>query len=145
LERLDAFVGEWDVEAFFPTAGPAGVVGRTVFEWMLDGQFLLQRSEVPHPDAPNSLCVIAVDPQNEGAYTQHYFDSRNVVRVYAMTFDGDVWTLLRDSPDFSPLSFSQRFTGTFGDDGSAIRGAWERSQEGSAWEKDFDLAYTRAD
>jgi hypothetical protein len=60
-----------------------------------------------------------------------------------MRFSDGVWTLLRDSPDFSPLSFSQRFTGTFGDDGDTIRGPWETSNDGSTWEHDFDLTYTR--
>ena len=141
LERLDPFVGEWSMEASFPLAPPTGVVGRAVFEWILGGQFLVQRSEVPHPDAPDGFAIVDFDPDRE-AYSQHYFDSRGVVRVYAMSFSDGVWTLLRDSPDFSPLNFSQRFTGTFSDDGNAIQGPWETS-DGSTWEHDFDLTYTR--
>ncbi len=36
MERLDMFVGTWNLEAVFPT-NPTEVVsgGRTVFEWML--------------------------------------------------------------------------------------------------------------
>jgi hypothetical protein len=30
------------------------------------------------------------------------------------------WRLWRDEPDFSPLEFPQRYTGTFGDDGRVI-------------------------
>jgi hypothetical protein len=44
---------------------------------------------------------------------QHYFDSRGVARLYEMTFSGGVWNLLRNSSDFTPLEFSQRFSGTF--------------------------------
>jgi hypothetical protein len=142
LERLDAFVGEWSMEAAFPLARPTGVVGRTVFEWVLGGQFLVQRSEVPHPDAPDSLAIIGLDPDTE-AYSQHYFDSRGIARVYAMTFSDGAWRLLRDSPDFSPLKFSQRFAGTFSDDGDTIHGRWETSSDGSGWELDFDLTYMR--
>jgi hypothetical protein len=80
LERLEAFIGEWSMEASFPHAEPPGVVGRTVFEWMLGGQFLMQRSDVPHPDAPDSAAVIGSDPDSK-AYSQHYFDSRGVARV----------------------------------------------------------------
>lgn len=43
-----------------------------------------------------------------------------------------------DSP-----GFSQRFTGTFGEDGSALTGFWEKSGDGEAWEHDFDLTYTK--
>jgi len=91
--------------------------------------------------APDSLAVVSLDPSSH-TYTQH-FDSRGVVRVYAMTFDGQVWTLLRDAPDFTPLAFSQRFVGTFSHDGKRIIGRWEASQDGVHWEHDFDLTYTK--
>jgi hypothetical protein len=115
---------------------------RSRFEWALDGQFLLQRTEVPVPEAPDSLTIVSADLKT-GAYTQHYYDSRGVVRLYAMTFAGGVWTLLRESPDFSPLDFRQRFTGTFSQDGTTISGAWDKRLNGTGWEHDFDLAYHR--
>ena len=46
-------------------------------------------------------------------------------------------------PDFTPLDFSQRFTGTFSDDGKTIAGPWEISHDGKTWEHDFDLTYTK--
>jgi hypothetical protein len=138
LARLEPFVGEWKVEVALPDA-PAG---RTVFEWALGGQFLLERSEVPHPDVPHSIAIIAFDLIGE-PYTQHYFDSRGVVRVYAMGLRDGVWTLVRNAPDFTPLDFSQRFTGTFADDGTRIDGSWERSRDGVDWVHDFDLTCTK--
>jgi hypothetical protein len=33
--------------------------------------------------------------------------------------------------------------GTFGDDVRTIRGRWEICRDGSTWEHDFDLVYTR--
>jgi hypothetical protein len=60
-----------------------------------------------------------------------------------MTFSGGAWKLLRDSADFSPLDFSQRFTGTFSEDGESIRGEWEKTSGASAWEHDFYLNYRR--
>ena len=139
LERLDPFVGEWSIEA---SLGP-GVMGRSVFEWVLGGRFLMERSEVPDvPEAPDGLSIVGVAGDGD-AYTQHYFDSRGVVRVYAMTFHDGVWTLLRDAPDFTPLDFWQRFTGEFSPDGGTIRGRWEISHDGSTWERDFDLTYRK--
>jgi hypothetical protein len=140
LKRLDAFIGEWRVDASFPGSPP----GRSVFEWALDGQYLVQRSESPDP-APDSLAVVSVDPKTR-RYTQHYFDSRGVVRLYAMTLSRVSWTLARESPDFSPLDFNQRFSGKFARDGKTIKGSWETSKKrGSAWVKDFDLVFTRVD
>jgi hypothetical protein len=148
LARLDVFVGEWIVDASFPAGRPVptnpneGAQARSRFEWALDGQFLLQRTELPIPEAPDSLAIVGVDP-NTGAYTQHYYDSRGVVRLYAMSLADGVWTLTRESADFSPLDFRQRFTGTFGDDGNVITGAWEIGYDDADWEHDFTLTYRR--
>jgi hypothetical protein len=143
LERLNPFVGEWELEVSFPHQPEARA--RSAFEWALDGRFHVQRTEITAvPEAPDSIALIGADPRGE-AFSQHYFDSRGVIRVYAMTFDGGVWTLLRDSPDFSDLNFWQRYTGTFSEDGDAIEGRWEMSHdEGATWEHDFDLVYRRA-
>jgi hypothetical protein len=141
IKRLDVFIGEWRLGLGHAVPPPEDASARSVFEWALDGQFLVQRTEIPDPGAPNGLCIVTYDPGTDG-YTQHYFDSRGVVRLYAMTFRDGVWTLLRDSPDFTPLDFSQRFTGRFSADGNTIFGTWEIG-DGSNWKKDFDLTYAR--
>ena len=120
-----------------------GPAARSRFEWALGGQFLVQHTEVPIPEAPDSLAIVGTDPRT-GGYTQHYYDSRGVVRLYAMSFaDGD-GMLTRESPDFSPLDFRQRFTGTFSEDENTITGAWEKSPGGRDREHDFALTYRRA-
>jgi hypothetical protein len=140
LERLAPLVGEWITEAAF-SFSPEPVGGRRVFAWELGGQFLLERSSVDHPDAPDSIALISVDGDG---YVQHYFDARGVVRTYRMTLRDNVWTLVRDRPDFTPLDFAQRYSGTFGADGQTITGRWETSHDGGAtWEHDFDLDYRR--
>jgi hypothetical protein len=140
IERLEPLVGDWTLEA---SLAP-GVSGRATFEWALDAQFLVHRSEIPVEGAPEGLSIIALDHDGE-AFTMHYFDSRGVVRLYAMTFEGGNWTLLRNAPDFTPLPFHQRFTGAFSEDGHTIDGRWERSDDGTNWELDFELRYRRAE
>jgi len=149
LRRLDVFVGEWVVEAKFPGDQPpasgeegGSAVARSRFEWILDGQFLLQRSEIPVAGPPDGLMIVSVDLET-GACTQHYYDSRGVARLYAMSFADGKWTLSRESPDFTPLDFRQRFSGTFSEDANTIRGAWEKSIDGAEWEHDFALTYRR--
>jgi hypothetical protein len=149
LKRLDVFVGEWVMEARFPgdQPGPSSAAGespraRSRFEWALDRQFLLQRTEISIPEAPDSMTIISADLET-GAYTQHYYDSRGVARLYAMSLADGVWTLTRESADFTPLAFQQRFTGTFSADGNTITGAWDK-RLGGDWEHDFALTYRRA-
>jgi len=135
LARLGVFVGEWVGEV-------RGLQARSRFEWVLDGQFLLQRTAAPVPEAPDSLTIVSIGPET-GRYTQHYYDSRGVARLYAMTLADGVWTLARESPDFSPLDFQQRFTGIFSEDGNTIGGAWEKRRNDDGWEHDFGLTYRR--
>ena len=142
LGALEPLIGEWDLEPRFSFPVPEGVTGRVVFEWMSGGLFLVERWEVSHPDAPDGIAIIGRDDSGEG-YLQHYFDSRGVARVYRMTFGEGVWTLSRTTPDFSPLDFSQRFSGRLTDDGDTIEGVWEIREDGETWEKDFDLTYRR--
>jgi hypothetical protein len=100
--KLDVLVGEWELEAEFSGMEPMRGA-RSTFEWVLDGRFLLQRTEVPVAEAPDSLALVGVDPDS-GSYLQHYYDSRGVARVYMMTMDDGVWQLFRDRADFLRLS-----------------------------------------
>src|SRR5687768_9270491 len=80
LERLGAFVGEWDIEitsmSFHPD--PSAVArGHTSFQWLEKGAFLIQHSEIPNTEFPRSISVIGTDDSAE-AYCMLYFDSRGV-------------------------------------------------------------------
>jgi hypothetical protein len=136
LEELDVFVGVWRMTSSFAPEGE-GPKAETSFEWLEGRRFLVQRWRVEHPDAPDGIAVIGWDDER-GTYLQHYFDSRGVARVYEMSFADGVWKLRRIAP-----GFSQRFTGTFDETGDTIAGTWESSSDGSTWERDFDLTYTR--
>jgi hypothetical protein len=139
IAALDILVGEWTMTASFDPDPADAPRASTNFEWLAGKRFLVQRWEVDHPDAPDGIAIIGMDDAGAG-YLQRYFDSRGIARVYEMTFAGNVWTLERhaDAPDFS-----QRFTGTFSDDGNTIAGRWESSADGSNWQPDFDLTYSR--
>lgn len=142
---LARFVGEWKILAKFGNEPPADIGAWVRFEWLPGERFLIERWEVPLPDAPDGIAIIGADPNREGAYLQHYFDSRGVVRVYKMSVEDGVWRLWRDEPDFSALDFAQRFTGTFSADGNTIAGRWEICHDGKTWEHDFELTYARAE
>jgi hypothetical protein len=143
LTALEPFLGEWSLLASFDDTPRADPGARASFEWLPGEQFLVQRWEVPVPEAPDGIAIIGADPKSEGNYLQHYFDSRGVARVYKMSFEDGAWKLWRDEPDFSPLDFSQRYTGTFSEDGKTIAGTWEICHDGQTWERDFDLTYTK--
>ena len=140
LDELKPFIGEWDIRitnmSFDPE--PSSVVrGHSLFAWLEGGAFLIQHSEIDHRDFPISTAVMG--PDDEAAtYRMLYYDSRGVSRIYRMTCSGGIWTLWRDFP-----GFHQRFHGTFSEDGTIITAYWEKSTDGSNWERDFDLSYTK--
>lgn len=140
LEALAPLIGEWEIEITsmsFQEDSSAAVRGHSSFEWLEGGAFLRQHSEISASEFPRSMAVMGADDE-AGTYRMLYYDSRGVSRIYRMTFSGGIWTLWRDSP-----GFHQRFHGTFSEEGSVITAYWEKSGDGSNWEKDFDLTYTK--
>jgi len=138
-ERLEAFVGEWTVEAKPPDGPPWPGGGRASFEWLEGAPLLIYRSSADLPEAPDAFAVIGCDGKND-SYFQLYTDDRDVQRLYGMSFDGSEWKLWREGEPFS-----QRFTGTLSEDGKTIAGRWEAAEDGATWRTDFDMTYTRVD
>jgi hypothetical protein len=144
LDRLDALLGEWDMEAYFesdyfaPGSPPVRARGgRTTFEWLAGDFFLVQRFVVDNPAAPSGISIIGATAGLE-TFTQHYYDSRGVARDYQMSLEEGVWKLWRDAP-----GFWQRYAGVLSADGTTITGSWEGSPDGNGWTHDFALNYTK--
>jgi hypothetical protein len=137
LQLLEPLIGEWTLEAGWPDGRPWPGGGRASFAWHPSGAHLIEHMALDLPEAPASVSIIGCDAAN-GTYTQLYSDERGVCRVYDMSIDNLEWKLWREGEPFS-----QRFTGTFGDNGNTITGRWERS-EGGTFVTDFHLIFRRA-
>ncbi len=137
LRRFDPLVGEWTLEATPPGGDPWPGGGRSTFEWHPSGAFLVQRTVVELPEAPDSLSIMGCDGAN-GTYYQLYSDERGVCRVFDMSIDDAGWRLWREG-----APFCQRFTATISEDGSVMAGRWEMSEDGMSYRTDFDLVYRR--
>jgi hypothetical protein len=137
LKPLSALIGEWT------TVGTHGLVlgttyhGRSSFEWLEGGAFLLMRSEIDEPDIPSGIAIFGSD-DDLGEYFMLYFDERGVSRRYEVSLHNTILKWWRTAP-----GFSQRSTHTIVDDGRTIIGKGELSKDGVSWEKDLDLTYTR--
>jgi hypothetical protein len=140
LPALGALVGEWTTEATHPVYPSTVVRGRSTFEWLEGKKFLIARARSDHPDFPDSISIIG----DTGGLRMHYFDSRGVARIYEMTLDGRVWTFSRTAPDLSPLTFKQRLTWMFSDDGRTIRGTSQICEDDETWQDDLQITYRRS-
>ena len=141
LKALDQFVGEWTLSGGLVDP-PIEMGGTTNFEWLEGGGFLLQSTTTSREEFPNSISAIGLD-EGSGEYLMHYFDSRGVARVYEMSLNDGEWKLERE-PSGPRSDFWQRWIGEFSDDVKTIEGRWEKSDDGSDWELDFPVTYTRA-
>jgi hypothetical protein len=137
LEPFQALIGEWTTEMTHPMVEDTVVRGRTTFEWLEGGLFLIQRAVNEHPDFPDSLSVIGV-MEGENDLSMQYFDSRGVHRVYAIGFDGRELTLERDAP-----GFAQRGSAKLSDDGSTLAGVWELNEDDHGYREDLAFTYRR--
>jgi hypothetical protein len=138
LKQFAILVGDWTMVGSHP-AFSSDVHGRSSFSWLKDGALLLWQFDWDEPLPPNALSVIGHDDAVErDVYSMLYADKRGVARIYRMRMEEGVWRMWRDSP-----GFSQRMTGTFSADGNTISVRGELSRDGSDWEPDLDVIYTR--
>ena len=106
LQPYGILIGTWT------TTGTHGLVpdtilhGRTSFEWLEHGAFLLMRSQIDDPRFPSGIAIIGSD-DSEGACYMLTFDERGVSRKYDMALRDTSWRWWRNAP-----GFSQRYEAT---------------------------------
>lgn len=138
LQPLDVLIGTWDTVGTHPLVPGTTFHGRTSFEWLAGGAFLLMRSEIDEPEIPSGIAIIGSD-DSTGEWSMLYFDERGVSRRYQVSLERQLWKWWRNAPDLS-----QRFTGVITADGRTIMSRGELSRDGVNWEPDLELTYTRA-
>ncbi len=136
LSPFSVLIGRWEMIAAHPMF-PGKVKGQVSFEWLEEGALIVMRSTFEKPGPPSAMAVIGGDDSME-TYSMLYFDERGVSRIYQVRIDDDIWKMWRDAP-----GFSQRFTGTISKDGHTISALWEKSSDGSQWERDLELVYSK--
>jgi hypothetical protein len=137
LEQFNILVGEWTMVGTHPHL-PSAVHGHSSFEWLREGALLVWHFDWEHGQGiPSAFSVIGHDDAVEPC-SMLYTDERGVARIYQMSLAGGVWKMWRESPEFS-----QRMTGTFSDDANNITWHGELSRDGSSWEPDLSVRYTR--
>jgi hypothetical protein len=139
LEVLRALTGTWTSEGSHPLLPDAVIRGRSTFEWLDGGRFLIWRSHCDHPEIPDAVSVIGV---TDNRLSMHYFDTRGVFRVYSVDAAPGAtprtWRFWRDDP-----GFAQRVTGTFDAAGDTLTTTGQYSRDGGSWQDDLALTYRR--
>jgi hypothetical protein len=143
LSVLQPLIGSWTMTITWSenthklVGGPRSVEIPVSFAWASKGSFLVHKSG--EDGVPAARWMIGRDDAS-GAFSALYADSRGVSRIYQMNFTGDLWKMWRAAP-----GFHQRFAGRINPDENTIEACWERSEDGSRWERDFDLTYAKSE
>ena len=137
LKPFSVLAGSWSTIGTHPLVPGTIFHGRTSFDWIEGGAFLMMHSEIDEPEIPSAVAIFGSDDAT-GEYFMLYFDERGISRKYDVSFRDNVLKWWRNAP-----GFSQRFTGTIRDQGRIIIGKGELSRDGTSWEGDLELTYTR--
>ena len=130
MSALDRLLGTWEF-TMHHSAMSVPVTGRQRYERVLDGAFVLQHWTYDHPDFPDAIALLSDD-------RYHYFDVREITRVFELEVDDAGWSMIRLDEDFS-----QRYTARFcGPD--VMESTGEMSHDnGVTWQPDFTMTYQR--
>jgi hypothetical protein len=139
LKPLSVLVGSWSTVGTHPLVPGTTFHGRTSFAWMAGGAFLIMQSEIDEPEIPSGIAVFGTD-DTTAECSMLYFDERGVSRRYEVSLQDNVWKLWRNAP-----GFSQRSATTIARDGRTMVTRGEYLRDGTSWEPDLELTYTRVD
>jgi hypothetical protein len=137
LNPLKTLIGEWKAEGTHPLLPGTTLHGRSSFNWMEGGAFMICHSKIDQEGFPVGVSIFGSDDATR-EYFMLYFDERNVSRKYDVSIEGNVVKWWRNDPNFA-----QRYSWTFADNGNKIIGKGELCKDGKTWEKDLELTYTR--
>jgi len=137
LKAFSVLIGKWKTEGKHRLLPGKILLGTTSIKWINEGAFIEVSSEFIDDEIPNSISIIGSDEHQKECFML-YFDSRGVSRKYDTSVKDILWHCRREVPNFS-----QRFVGTIVDKGNTIIGVWELSEDGSTWNKDLELTYTK--
>jgi hypothetical protein len=137
LQPFSVLVGEWKTTGMHPYFPGIIFHGHTSYKWIEGGAFLIMKSEIEEEKIPNCTAIFGSDNAS-GEFFMLYFDEREVSRKYEVSFQGNILKWWRNDP-----AFSQRFTCEFSDQNNTIISKGEMCKDGTTWEKDLELKFSR--
>jgi Protein of unknown function (DUF1579) len=141
-ERLEVLIGRWKTDGQtreMPDAPAMTVDAVDTYEWAPGGFALLHTVEAKMGDeAVEGAELIGYDPDRAAFITQYFgSDGPGAYEAELEQVEGaTVWRM---------RSESDRFTGTFNEDGNVINGHWEARDDDGNWRPWMDITLTKAE
>jgi len=152
IRRLGALVGRWRSEGHVVGDPEVPIAGTDVYEWLPGGFFLIHHVDVDIGGEPvKAIEIIGErDPATNAILGRAYDNLGNMTILRADVDDRGVWTFTGGGdvapvarPSAGDQSGTVRSTLTVSPDGGGMVAEWERSEDGSTWERWMDMTFTR--
>ena len=139
-EQLGMLVGRWRTTGRTrdaPDAPAMRIEATDTYEWLPGRVAVLHRVDARVGDERVEGAEIIGWDASRGAYVTQYFgtDGPNAYEASLTDDDGAIVWRMRSASD--------RFTGTFNEDGDTITGHWERRDRGGDWSPWMEVTLTR--
>ncbi len=135
LKRLERLVGTSDIKGRTIDSDVDNISGRMTSEWILDGFFLQQSSQITFKGLTmQSLEIISYDAARQTFPANVYSDMSGAVLPYYWDIQGSTVTHWTET---------HKYIGTFSDDSQTLTGGW-RPLDGSG-DVAYDAVMTRVD
>jgi hypothetical protein len=147
---LALIAGEWTTTGHVITDPPVPVTGTDTYELLEGGHFLVHHVDVTVGDEPVRAIEIIGEPAPDGSgMLARSFDNHGNVEVMHLTIAGWLFhfrggpDVARAAPRVGNASAWVRSTLTVAPGGDSMAAVWERSPDGTTWERWMDIDFTR--
>ena len=150
-ERLWTIAGDWATSGHVVEDPPVPVSGSDVYEVLPGGYFLVHHVDVTvGAQEVRAIEIIGEQASQDNTFLARSYDNEGNTEVMALTIDDEGVFHFSGGPEIAPAAqpvnastARVRSTLRIGPDGNSMTALWERSQDGTTWERWMDMTFTR--
>ena len=139
LLPLAILIGSWRTTGTHPMRPGRVLHGRTSFNWLEEGAFLIVRSHIDDPDFPDGVAIIGSD-NIARTFNMSYFDERGVSRLFDVAITDRSITWRRYDQQLRQCN-----TIVATEDGRTLVSTGRMSEAGGTWGDDLSQTFYRDD
>ena len=149
--RLHTIAGRWHTSGHVIDEPAIPVAGTDTYEVLPGGYFLVHHVDVTVGDKPVRAIEIIGEPDAvSGGFLARSFDNDGNTELMHVTIDDHVFHFtgraeVASAAQTDASTARIRSTLTIAEDGQSMSALWERSEDGSNWQRWMDISFRRGD
>jgi Protein of unknown function (DUF1579) len=150
--RLHTIAGRWDTSGHVMGEPRIPVVGTDIYEVLSGGHFLVHHVDVTVGERPVRAIEIIGEPDGAGGFLARSFDNEGNAELMHVTIDDNGTFHFAGGPEIAPAAKPAdvptahvRSTLTIAEDRRSMTALWERSEDGTSWQRWMEISFRRSD